>query len=347
MLSNREILDFRKRLLSWFAIYRRDLPWRRTRDPYSIWISEVMLQQTRVAAVIPYYERFLARFPNFEALANAPEADLLSRWAGLGYYYRARNLQKAARQICSVGAFPSTYIDILDLPGIGSYTAAAIASIAFDLPYAVLDGNVFRVLSRIFDDSTNIAAGNAGKHFGGLADDVLDRNQAGNWNQAMMELGATVCLPKKPQCLLCPVASFCRARANGRQEQLPVKIKTQKSSKHNRVLLWIERNGFLLLWQRPPTSRLMPGFWELPEQAQLPGAEADRSLGSFRHGITTHNYTFEIMDTAIPQDIGECKWLPESSLHTLPLSTVARKAQRVVRKTRQQQTSAHPAVAGG
>lgn len=347
MLPTCEILDLRKRLLSWFAIYRRDLPWRRTRDPYAIWVSEVMLQQTRVSAVIPYYERFLARFPNFEALADGPEADLLAHWAGLGYYYRARNLQKAARQICSAGTFPGTYADILNLPGVGSYTAAAIASIAFDLPHAVLDGNVFRVLSRVFDDSTNIASGSAVKHFGALADDVLARDQAGNWNQAMMELGATVCLPKKPQCLLCPVASLCRARANGRQEQLPIKIKPQKSSKHTRVLFWIERNGHILLWQRPPGSRLMPGFLELPELAQLPGAETHCKLGSFHHGITTHNYTFEIMETTVPEDIGECKWIPESGLHTLPVSTVVKKAQRIIYKSRQQQTSALPAFAGG
>ncbi len=304
-----------------------------------------MLQQTRVSAVIPYYERFLARFPNLEALANAPEADLLVRWAGLGYYYRARNLQKAARQMSRSGTFPGTHTEILDLPGVGSYTAAAVASIAFDLPYAVLDGNVFRVLSRVFDDSTNIASSNAGKHFGAIADNVLARNQAGDWNQAMMELGATVCLPKKPQCLLCPVASFCRGRANGRQEQLPVKIKLQKSSKHTRVLFWVERDGNLLLWQRPSGSKLMPGFWELPELAQLPGAETHLKLGSFRHGITTHNYIFEIVDVVIPGDVGECRWISESEFHTLPVSTVAKKAQRVVRKSRQQPTSALPTAA--
>ena len=347
MFANCEIVDFRQRLLSWFTIYRRDLPWRRTRDPYAIWISEVMLQQTRVSAVIPYYERFLARFPNFEALANAPEADLLAHWSGLGYYYRARNLQKAARQICKAGTFPRTYLEILNLPGIGNYTAAAIASIAFDLPHAVLDGNVFRVLSRVFDDCTDIASGSAAKHFGRLADNVLDRDHAANWNQAMMELGATVCLPKNPQCLLCPVASFCRARASGRQEQLPVKVKPPKSSKHLRVLFWIERDGQLLLWQRPPGSRLMPGFWELPERTQLSTAEARHEMGSFRHGITTHNYTFKVVDAAIPDDIGECKWIPESDLQRLPVSTVTRKAQRVVHKSRRDQTSALPAVACG
>lgn len=346
MFSSSELLEFRKRLLAWFAGYRRDLPWRRTRDPYAIWISEVMLQQTRVSTVIPYYERFLARFPTIEALANAPEPDLLAHWSGLGYYYRARNMQKAARQICATGTFPRSYAEILSLPGVGNYTAAAIASIAFDLPHAVLDGNVFRVLSRVFDDSTNIASGKAGQHFGALADQVVDQDHAGDWNQATMELGATVCLPKKPQCLLCPVQSFCRAYSNGRQEQLPVKIKPPKSSKHSRTMFWIQQDGCILLWQRPPESRLMPGFWELPETAQLPATSGHYRLGSFRHGITTHNYAFEVMQAAVPEDTGSCQWIREDHLHTLPLSTVVKKAQRVVQRAHRQASLAFSTVAG-
>jgi A/G-specific adenine glycosylase len=346
MLPLPELLQFRKQLLSWFAAYRRDLPWRRTDDPYKIWISEVMLQQTRVSAVIPFYERFLARFPTIEALANAQEGDLLANWSGLGYYYRARNLQKAAQQICGAGAFPRTYAEILDLPGVGSYTAAAVTSIAFDQPHAVLDGNVYRVLSRLLDDGTNIAFPKASKHFGALADDMLDRAHPGNWNEAMMELGATICLPKNPRCLLCPAAGFCRARANGRQQQLPVKIKTQLVSKHVRVLFWIERNGSLLLWQRPADSRLMPGFWELPEATQLPRAEPGRPLGSFRHGITTHNYTFDVVEAAVPEDLDVCEWIAEADLQILPLSTVVNKARRVVNKTHSR-SSAFPAIAGG
>ena len=162
--------DFRRELLAWFEIYKRDLPWRRTRDPYAIWLSEVMLQQTRVTAVIPYFARFLARFPTVQVLAEAPEAELLAHWAGLGYYYRARNLQKAAQAIMEAGSFPQGHAAILALPGIGDYTAAAVASIAFDLPFAVLDGNVFRVLSRLFGDATDIASGAGKKHFAVLAD---------------------------------------------------------------------------------------------------------------------------------------------------------------------------------
>src|SRR5581483_7031740 len=162
-LSATEIERFRACLLLWFDAHKRDLPWRRTRDPFAIWLSEIMLQQTRVAAVIPYYERFLNRFPNFEELATAPEPELLAYWSGLGYYYRARNLQLAARRMRDAGMFPASYAEIRRLPGVGDYTAAAVASIGFNLPHAVLDGNVFRVLSRIFDDRTDIAGGHGRK----------------------------------------------------------------------------------------------------------------------------------------------------------------------------------------
>ncbi len=339
-MRDEELIDFRKSLLSWFAVHRRDLPWRRTRDPYAIWISEIMLQQTRVAAVIPFYERFLARFPAVEILAEAPESELLAHWAGLGYYYRARNLQKAARQIVEAGEFPSTHEEISELPGIGDYTAAAVSSIGFDLPYAVLDGNVFRVLSRVLDDSANIALGSSRKHFGGLAEKLLDKDRPGDWNQAMMELGATVCLPKKPQCLICPVVTFCRARAKNRQEELPVKVKPKKSTDERRILFWVEQDEKILLWQRPASSRLMPGFWELPEMINLPAVNAQRKLGSFRHGITTHNYSFDVMEASPPEILAECKWLEKNDLPLLPISTIARKAECVVRQFRQQQVSA-------
>ncbi len=291
-----------------------------------------MLQQTRVAAVIPYYERFLARFPTFRALAEAPETELLACWAGLGYYSRARNLQKAARLLCAAGSFPSTYEQIRSLPGIGDYTAAAVSSIAFQLPRAALDGNVLRVLSRLLDDDSDIACGAGRKHFAEIADQLLDREQPGAFNQAMMELGATICLPKNPQCLLCPVSGLCRARANSRQNQLPVKIAAQKSVREKRVVFWIERKGKLLVWQRPASSRLMPGFWELPEATQLHDAGAGRTLGSFRHGITFHNYVFEVREADPPRDPGTCQWLSNEQLSAVPVSTILTKARRLVKK---------------
>jgi A/G-specific adenine glycosylase len=328
MLSRQEIQKFQSSLLEWYSAHQRDLPWRRTRDPYAIWVSEIMLQQTRVAAVIPYYERFLQRFPDFRALAAAPEQELLAYWAGLGYYYRARNMQKAAQSMVEKGGFPSTYGEIRALPGIGEYTAAAVASIGFSLPHAVVDGNVYRVLSRILNDATNIASNPARKHFTTFAETLLDRKRPGAYNQALMELGATICLPKRPQCLLCPVASVCRARAKGTQDALPVKIKPQKSVEAERTLFYIEHHGKILLWQRPATSRLMPGFWELPEPEHLPEAIPQHLIGSFRHGITFHSYRFELWEAPAPKYLGACQWVAESELSRLPLSTITQKALR-------------------
>jgi A/G-specific adenine glycosylase len=334
MFSNDEIERFRTQLLAWFGRHRRDLPWRRTSDPYAIWVSEIMLQQTRVATAISYYERFLTRFPDFQSLADASESDLLAHWAGLGYYYRARNLQKAARLMRDAGGFPAAIEDLRGLPGIGDYTAAAVASISFNLPHAVVDGNVFRVLSRVLDDPTNIASAPARKHFSATAETLLDRDRPGAFNQAMMELGAIICLPKNPQCLICPVSDLCQARKRGRENDLPVKGKRQESAQEQRLLFWIEREGKLLVWQRPSTSRLMPGFWELPERAQLPTANAGRKLGAFRHTITFHKYLFEVAESEIAtlEPSGDCQWMPIRELDLRPISTILRKARRVVEK---------------
>jgi A/G-specific adenine glycosylase len=334
MFSSDEIERFRTQLLAWFDRHSRDLPWRRTSDPYAIWVSEIMLQQTRVATAIAYYERFLTRFPDFQTLADATESDLLAYWAGLGYYYRARNLQKAARLMRDAGGFPATIEDLRGLPGIGDYTAAAVASISFNLPHAVLDGNVFRVLSRVLDDPTDIASVTARKHFSAAAEMLLDRDRPGAFNQAMMELGATRCLPKNPQCLICPVSELCRARRRGCENDLPVKSKRQEGLQEQRLLFWIERESKLLVWQRPSTSRLMPGFWELPERVQLPRVTAGRKLGSFRHTITFHKYLFEVaeVETDTLEPSGECRWMPLSELDFQPISTILRKARCVVEK---------------
>jgi len=334
MPSNVDAGHFRSDLLNWYAVHRRDLPWRRSSDPYAIWISEIMLQQTRVAAVIPYYEKFLRRFPDYQALAEAPEVDLLAHWAGLGYYYRARNMQKAAQAMRDNGSFPASHEHIRLLSGVGDYTAAAVASIGFNLPHAVLDGNVFRVLSRVYNDATNIASGAGRKHFSALADKLLDREQPGSFNQAMMELGATVCLPRNPQCLVCPVSSLCAARQHGTQNSLPVKAARQKSVTEERMLFWIEREGELLVWQRAAGSRLMPGFWELPEPMQLPDAVVSRKLGSFRHGITFHDYRFEVWEAEAPAALDGCRWILSDELAALPVSTILKKARRVVAQYR-------------
>jgi A/G-specific adenine glycosylase len=227
MLPRNDVRRFRKQLLSWFRQFQRDLPWRRTKDPYRVWLSEIMLQQTRVAAVIPYYQRFLERFPDVNALAAAPQEEVLRLWSGLGYYSRARNLQHAAQQIVAKygGVFPRGEEDALELPGIGSYTAAAILSIAYGAKHAVLDGNVARVLARIFVVRGDLRDAKRWQGLQKQANALLDPKSPGDWNQAMMELGATLCTPRSPQCLLCPVAQFCRARKLGIAESLPAKRK--------------------------------------------------------------------------------------------------------------------------
>jgi A/G-specific adenine glycosylase len=223
MLTGRELASFRKSLLAWFRQFQRDLPWRRTKDPYKIWLSEIMLQQTRVAAVIPYYERFLERFLNVKSLAEAPEEEVLQLWSGLGYYSRAHNLQKAARQIVAEfgGKFPQRREQILSLSGVGDYTASAIASIAFNEKCAVLDGNVARVLARLGAIRGDFRETRKWQALQKETNRLLDRNTPGDWNQAMMELGATLCTPRAPQCLLCPVAAHCEGRKLGIAEQLP------------------------------------------------------------------------------------------------------------------------------
>jgi A/G-specific adenine glycosylase len=233
MPESRDLAEIRKRLLGWFRKYRRELPWRINKDPYRIWLSEIMLQQTRVAAVIPYYERFLERFPEIRALADAPAEEVLRMWSGLGYYSRARNLQRAAQQIVARhgGQFPRTVDEALSLPGIGSYTAAAILSIAFGAKHAVLDGNVARVLARLDAIQGDLRENGRWRNLQKSADKLLDPKSPSDWNEAMMELGAMICTPRAPQCLLCPVVEFCRARHLGLTEVIPEKRKKRGTVK--------------------------------------------------------------------------------------------------------------------
>jgi A/G-specific adenine glycosylase len=323
-----EMAQFRRTLIRWYRNAKRDLPWRLTHDPYRIWLSEIMLQQTRVAAALPYYNRFVERFPDAAALAGAPEPEVLAAWAGLGYYSRARNLQKAAKLIVANGGFPQDYDAIRALPGVGDYTAAAVASIAFGLPHAVLDGNVMRVLARISNDGGDLASARTRTRLQGLAAALLDRRRPGEHNQAVMELGATICLPSGPQCLLCPVAAFCEARTSGVQDRLPVKSRPVEPVRLQLQFLAIRRDGAYLFWQRPPDSGRMAGFWELPERAQLPGASTNSELGSFRHTITHHRYTVTVFQAEAVEIPPGFHWIARSRLSAVPLSTLARKALR-------------------
>ena len=218
-------------LLAWYPRHQRDLPWRHTRDPYAIWLSEVILQQTRVAQGLPYYQTFLAAYPTVQALAVAPEAEVLRCWQGLGYYSRARNMHRTAQQVVAEngGQFPGTYAELLKLRGIGPYTAAAIASFAFDEAVAVLDGNVYRVLARIFGLHSDIAAPSSRKEFQAVADQHIPASVPADFNQAIMEFGAIQCTPAKPDCLFCPLQASCWAFQHGQVALLPVKSKVKKA----------------------------------------------------------------------------------------------------------------------
>ncbi|HEY9897569.1 MAG TPA: A/G-specific adenine glycosylase [Pantanalinema sp.] len=266
-------------LLAWFEANKRPMPWRETRDPYRIWVSEVMLQQTQVATVIPYYDRFMRRFPSVEALASAPIDDVLKHWEGLGYYSRARNLQKAAREIVAghQGIFPEDYDAIRALPGIGDYTAGAVASIAFDLPRPAVDGNVFRVLSRLFLVEDDIARPQSRKRFEDLTARLIPTGGARWFNQALMELGATVCTPRQAACASCPLAALCGAKAAGRVEELPVKSKKAPPRPVTfAVGLIADPLGRLLIIRRP-TKGLLGGLWEFPTFELL--AEVEPATG--------------------------------------------------------------------
>ncbi len=323
---------FSKLLLEWYDRAHRDLPWRRTQDPYAIWVSEIMLQQTRVATVIPYYERFLSVFPNPAALANAGEEQLLGAWAGLGYYSRVRNMQRAAQQMPE-GVFPRTWDEIRELPGVGEYTAAAVGSIAFGLPHAAVDGNVLRVLSRVTNEAGDIGSAVVRERLRATAEELLDRERPGAFNQAMMELGATVCVPKDPACLLCPVAASCEARKLGRQNELPVKLRRMTIHRKTRRVFVVRRGASVLLWRRTNRAEKLAGFWELPEEEHFAGSVPRGKLaGVFRHAITNHQYVFEVHVVGERRDAPELRgdldsrWVRVGEDSDVVVSTTVRKA---------------------
>jgi A/G-specific adenine glycosylase len=321
----------RKALRRWYEAHRRDLPWRRTRDPYRIWVSEIMLQQTRVAAVIPYYEKFLKRYPSVEALARAPEAALLAAWSGLGYYSRARNMQKAARQIVDRGGFPESYAEIRELAGVGDYTAAAVASIAFGQPRAVVDGNVLRVLARITAERGEISALATRGRLAAIAQDLLDRGDPAASNQALMELGALVCVPRSPDCVHCPVARWCAALREGIAAELPVKAGKKRKVIVEQCLALAERRGRVLMRQRAAGETRLAGFWEVPLLGDLPGARVVEILGEIRHHITYNEYRVSVVRVAaVKAPAGLC-WRDRNEMAGLPLTTLARKALKLVK----------------
>ncbi len=307
---------FRGRLLAWYDAHARDLPWRRDSDPYRVWVSEIMLQQTRVAAVIEHYRQFLRRFPTVRKLAAAREASVLAAWSGLGYYRRARMLHAAAKVVARKlgGKFPASADGWRDLPGIGRYTAAAIASIAFGEAVAVVDGNVERVLQRVSGQCL------AGEKLWQAAEELLDRDRPGDFNQAMMELGATVCTPRSPACLACPVVEMCATR--GEMAGLR-KVARQKKREIHYALDC--RDGAVFLVRRGRDARLMAGMWELPE-IPSPGDHVNPAF-TVRHSITVTDYTVRVWRMTAPKGVrGEP--LPAGRLRQLALTGLARKILR-------------------
>jgi A/G-specific adenine glycosylase len=344
-----EIPKFRRRILSWFTKRKRDLPWRRTRDPYRIWLSEIMLQQTRVAAVIPYYEKFIEAFPDVQSLARAKTDRVLAKWAGLGYYSRARNLQRAAKEIVSkhAGHFPREYEAALALPGIGRYTAAAVLSIAYDAPHAVLDGNVARVLARLGALHGELRAPAMWRKLEATAQDLLARNSSGDWNQAMMELGATVCTPKSPHCGECPVENWCRARKLGIAEELPSARKKRATVKVTlaAAVLLDPLGGTLVVRQLDGDGALFSRMWQFPalettgtdagaalaahlqEKFGVPGRAKLTPLSTARHTVTFRNIRLEpyVVNVANLPVVTGSRIVPLAQLRQLPISNATQK----------------------
>jgi len=310
---------FRRRLLRWYQREQRPLPWRETRNPYRIWVSEIMLQQTRVTAVQDYYARFLRRFPDVKSLARSRLSSVLAQWSGLGYYRRARYLHAAAKEVAARGSFPRTASEWQELPGIGRYTAAAIASIAFGEPRAVVDGNVERVLRRVAPDARDAWT---------KAEALISRRRPGDFNQSMMELGATVCLPREPLCDACPIAAWCATR--GADARTPPAARRKRSLTYALSL----RGSAVRLEQRPESSALMPGLWELPQIS----ANGHRPLLTLRHSIATTDYTVRVVsaDSCRPAVPGwpdqKAVWVPLARLARLPLTGLARKILRAAGK---------------
>ena len=331
------------RLLNWYHKNKRILPWRDHPDAYAVWVSEIMLQQTRVEAVIPYFEKWMRLFPTVHALANATEQDVLNAWEGLGYYSRARNLHKAAKVVAQEyhGELPSYLTELVKLPGIGRYTAGAVASIAFGMDEPALDGNLKRVYARLFDIEEPVDSPEGERLLWKIARQNLPMGKAGDFNQALMDLGATICIPKTPRCLLCPLMELCQARANGTQELRPVK-KPKKSVPHYvHAAGVILKDGKVLLAQRPARG-LLGGMWEFPNGRveEDPSGELEKALGAGYSlkvqrkealGVVQHAYThFKVTVHAFRCEFSSIlkkdalKWVPVNQLEEYPMGKVDR-----------------------
>jgi A/G-specific adenine glycosylase len=327
---------YRRALLIWYDQHRRNLPWRKTRDPYAIWISEIMLQQTRVAAVLDHYKIFLERFPNVEVLAAATEDSVLAVWSGLGYYRRARMMHRCAKELVENhdSQFPQTAAALQHLPGIGRYTAAAIASIAFGEPIAVVDGNVERVLQRLSGTELNVP------QMWHQAQTLLARDRPADFNQAMMELGATVCVPGEPRCEACPVRKWCVFLHMERQfspAQNPTRVQDVRPSRQTKKemtkkeiwCLLSQKGDQVRLVQRSKQDSLMPGMWELPHLNAAPSiSRPSTHWRTFRHSITVTNYRVHVLrDDRMPvlAPPVKSKWIAVATIPQIPITGLTRK----------------------
>jgi len=313
--------QFTPSLLRWFATHGRDLPWRHTRDPYPIWLSEVILQQTRIAQGEAYWHRFLQLFPTVEDLAAAPQDAVMRAWQGLGYYSRARNLHAAAKQVVAMGGFPTTVEGLRALKGVGAYTAAAIASFAYDLPVAVVDGNVYRVLARHYGIDTAINT-TAGQHtFAELAQSLIDPSRPGEYNQAIMDFGALQCAPRAPHCDVCPMLEHCEAARSGTVDQLPVKLKLTRIRDRHFTIIFVRHAGEIALMRRG-AGDIWQGLWQpllLEGDTPWPTLDGTRTLlaHDIHHILTHQRLTADawLVDTTTRPTLPTgYRWVPESTL---------------------------------
>jgi A/G-specific adenine glycosylase len=345
-------------LLNWFGANARDLPWRRTRDPYGIWVSEIMLQQTQVQTVVPYWEGWMRKLPTIHALARATPTRIHKLWEGLGYYTRVRNMQRAARMIVDEheGRFPVQFDSILALPGIGRYTAGAIASIAFNKPAPILDGNVMRVLTRLFALPGDPRSKAVNEELWSLSQELVDlaaeidglENACSHFNQSLMELGATLCTPRRPQCSACPVRKYCEAMKRGRVEDFPQLAKRPVVTQRRFAAFVAEKDGTFLVRQRPP-GIVNAHLWEFPNREVEPmanGQEVARAalleLGSnakslekiveIRHSITRYRITLEVHRVSSDPEIRDAEghWLPPKELRKLPFCSAHKRILQVL-----------------
>ncbi len=346
-MTSARLRRLRVALLAWYHRERRELPWRGARDPYRVWVSEVMLQQTTVKVVLPYYTAFLELFPTLTALAAAAEDDVLARWSGLGYYRRARQLHAGARHVVErhAGRFPATEAEARAVPGVGPYTAAAVLSIAYGVPLPVVDGNVRRVFARLF--ALRGPEWQGDKPYYVLGAELLARESPGDWNQALMELGATLCTPRHPACPRCPLRSHCRAQAEGMQGALPEARARRRSVDVSVAAALLERDGLVLLVQRGE-GRVMRGLWEIPQTTLESAGQRDLvdelrerhglrvALGpcllTARHAITYRRITAEVyrarLLAQVPDNSARFAWVDPRAPDGYAMSSLTRKLLR-------------------